>query len=159
VIEAGLDADNLENVIIGAGELRNLPAGIQAPPGVTYSCIRVVTSVTKEIENVVFENVTVNFKVPKTWIRQNDVDLATIRLFKYGDVWVPLKTELVGENAEYVYFRAWTTGLSIFAIAGEKAPWQWHSIVIPATIAIVFTAAIFYKLKSRQAVKRRRKKR
>jgi len=61
------------------------------------------------------------FKVPKSWIHENEVDKGTVKLFMLVDgQWQPLSTEVIGETAEFVGYRASVVGRTIYAIAGEK---------------------------------------
>jgi PGF-pre-PGF domain-containing protein len=151
--------ENLGKVVIGIGELRALPAGVPAPSGkVVYSYIRFITSAGESVGDVVFENVVIDFRVSRVWIRQNSIDENTIRLLRYENAWVPLETELTGENAENRYLRAWTAGLSIFVIVGEEAPEKipektpeetpqlpWYLVTIPGTAAMIAAAIAWHK--------------
>jgi hypothetical protein len=62
------------------------------------------------------ENGSVGFKVNKTWIEKNNVSEAMITLQRYDKEWQSLSTEKVGEDKNYVYFKAKTPGYSFFAI-------------------------------------------
>jgi clumping factor A len=66
------------------------------------------------------KNGLVGFKVEKAWIKDNNVDESRITLQWYNDSWVPLHTEKVGEDNNYVYFKAETPGFYFFAITEEK---------------------------------------
>ncbi|MFC1454531.1 PGF-pre-PGF domain-containing protein [Candidatus Undinarchaeota archaeon] len=87
------------------------------PKGISYKYL----SLTKNIENSKIENIDINFKVPKSWIGENNIDASTIILNRHSeDQWQKLLTEKQSEDSEYLYFRASTPGFSIFAITGEE---------------------------------------
>nr|WP_269850673.1 PGF-pre-PGF domain-containing protein [Methanosarcina horonobensis] len=69
------------------------------------------------------KNAYTGFKVDKEWIKNNSVNESNIALLWYDNKWEPLRTEKTGEDDNYVYFRAKTSGYSCFAISeytGEK---------------------------------------
>jgi len=69
-------------------------------------------------ENI--ENALIGFKVEKSWIMENGIDLPSVTLHRYHDnVWNALPTVMADEDEEYFYFTAETPGFSPFAIAGE----------------------------------------
>jgi PGF-pre-PGF domain-containing protein len=64
------------------------------------------------------ENAYTGFKVDKGWINNNSVNESNITLLWYDDsTWEPLITEKTGEDKNYVYFTAETSGYSCFAIS------------------------------------------
>ncbi|HOW14092.1 CARDB domain-containing protein [Methanosarcina sp.] len=63
------------------------------------------------------ENAYTGFKVDKEWIKNNSVEESNITLLWYDNKWKPLNTEKTGEDDDYVYFRAETSGYSCFAIS------------------------------------------
>ncbi len=70
-------------------------------------------------ENI--ENTLIGFKVEKSWIMENGIDLPSVTLYRYHDnVWNALQTAMADEDDEYFYFTAETPGFSPFAIAGEN---------------------------------------
>ena len=66
----------------------------------------------------------VRFAVSKSWLTDNNVDAAKLRLFRYTSEWVALTTSKVSEDSNEVLFEAETTGFSTFAIAEYIAPTQ-----------------------------------
>lgn len=64
---------------------------------------------------------TIEFKVDKTWISQNNIDIFTIRLNRYNDGnWEPLETHQLDRDSEFYYFNAKTPGFSPFAVTGKE---------------------------------------
>ena len=63
----------------------------------------------------------INFKVAKSWISENSIDVSTIVLSRYsGGVWNELPTTQTGEDDTYFYFEAISPGLSFFAITAQQ---------------------------------------
>jgi PGF-pre-PGF domain-containing protein len=73
-------------------------------------------------ENLDDENIQegkIKFKVEKSWINANSINVATIALYRYANTWNKLDTAKLSEDSSYVYFEATTPGFSYFAISGE----------------------------------------
>lgn len=62
----------------------------------------------------------IDFKVDKSWINENDIEKSSVKLVRFHDGWSSLPTEILNEDAEYVYYAAETPGFSVFAIVGEE---------------------------------------
>lgn len=62
------------------------------------------------------------FRIPKTWISENSVHKAGgVKLNRFTDRWERLPTYVVDEDSNYVYYEAYSKGLSsYFAITGEE---------------------------------------
>ncbi|RXA20948.1 PGF-pre-PGF domain-containing protein [Methanosarcina sp. MSH10X1] len=58
----------------------------------------------------------IEFKVEKSWIKDESINETLITLQRYDEDWQPLYTEKVREDDSYVYFEAETPGYSFFAI-------------------------------------------
>ncbi|MDI6655826.1 MAG: PGF-pre-PGF domain-containing protein, partial [Candidatus Hydrothermarchaeota archaeon] len=70
----------------------------------------------EDVEHVDFE-----FKVEKSWIKDKNIDAATVALYRFADnKWNKLPTSKVKEDTDYVYYSAKSPGFSYFAISGEK---------------------------------------
>jgi len=64
---------------------------------------------------------TINFKVEKSWVSENNIDDSTIKMYRYSNgKWNQLDTSRIGEKADYLYFEAETTGFSPFVVTGKK---------------------------------------
>ena len=167
--------ENVENLSIGVGGLKDRdgdgvpdpPPGIPAPAGVVYGYVRFyfISGLGEVMENAAFENVTIDFKVPRGWVQGNNIDENTIRLLKYANGWTPLETEFTKEEGGYLHFSARTTGLSLFAIVGgtpeeipevhEEIQSWWYLIAAPVLAAVV--AVLAWRLKFAR-VERKRKR-
>lgn len=65
----------------------------------------------------------VEFKVANSWIADNNIGEATVKLNRYdetGGNWNALPTSKVGEDDATVFFDAQTPGFSLFGVTGEK---------------------------------------
>jgi PGF-pre-PGF domain-containing protein len=70
-------------------------------------------------ENV--ENLSIGFKVEKSWLDENNLDASTVNLYRYEcNLWNALPTTVVSEDETYVYFESPTPGFSPFAICSEE---------------------------------------
>lgn len=66
------------------------------------------------------ENSEVCFKVEKSWVREKDIDQASISLNRYSDEkWEHLPVTLSEEDDDFLYFISETPGFSSFAITGK----------------------------------------
>jgi PGF-pre-PGF domain-containing protein len=81
------------------------------------SYIKVTTEV---VSNSNINSITISFKVPKEWFGENSVGYDEIALYRYTNKWIPLPTERVESDDDYVYYEAISLGFSYFAVA-EKS--------------------------------------
>lgn len=66
------------------------------------------------------ENSVICFKVEKAWMQEKRTDSSSIVLNRYNDgKWEQLPINVSGEDNEFTYFTAETTGFSSFAITGK----------------------------------------
>jgi len=86
------------------------------PKGEVYQYVEITS---KNITSEDVENVTLDFKVEKSWIDENSIDKNTVALNRYTAGWEKLPTVLVSEDDEFVYYEAVSSGFSVFAITGE----------------------------------------
>jgi len=62
----------------------------------------------------------INFEVKKSWIIENEINVSTIRLFRYSDGnWNPLITTKIGEDANNLILEVETLEFSPFAVCGK----------------------------------------
>ncbi|QLC50716.1 PGF-pre-PGF domain-containing protein [Methanolobus zinderi] len=62
----------------------------------------------------------VSFSVEKSWLEENDIDSANVRLMRYTTEWNQLETAIADEDSDFVYFTAKTPGFSPFAISAVE---------------------------------------
>jgi PGF-pre-PGF domain-containing protein len=71
------------------------------------------------------EDMKISFAVLKSWIQVNGVETTDIRLNHYhDDNWQVLDTEMTGEDEDFCFFEATTSGFSPFAITADIADEQ-----------------------------------
>lgn len=129
------------------------------------------------------EKVTVDFKVEKNWVEANKINESTLALHRYNDSndrWEKLVTSKVSEDSVNSYYQATSSGLSVFAVAGEKkatAPSEqlpaeekipekkpvelikevgkvtWKIILIILEVVVVVGILVYFKLKARRKLK------
>ncbi|MBI5698502.1 MAG: PGF-pre-PGF domain-containing protein [Thaumarchaeota archaeon] len=112
--------ETVSNVQVTVKE-SSLPTGasvaITTTAGSTYKYIDITTNVA----SAKVEKAKIKFKVEKSWITANSIASATVALQRYADnKWNKLSTSKVSEDTTYIYYEAESTGLSTFAITGEK---------------------------------------
>jgi PGF-pre-PGF domain-containing protein len=122
----------MEGVMIAVEVLPGSPAVLPQPNFQVYSYLSI--TMTTSAGNI--GGASINFKVPKSWIEQYSIDVDSIRLMKLNGEWRQLPTQVTGEDADYVYFVANTTGFSVFAIAGEE-----QAVVTPPTPTVISLSA------------------
>ena len=66
------------------------------------------------------DGATIEFKVDNVWLADNGLSETQISLFHYDDGWIELTTKSYLQDAKYSYFRAETSGFSLFAIGESK---------------------------------------
>nr|QNO56396.1 hypothetical protein EIIOIEJP_00003 [Methanosarcinales archaeon ANME-1 ERB7] len=92
------------------------PSEIPDPPGILYSYFDIFTNL--ESENI--HATTIHFRVHKSWTVFNDVNVETIKLWRYTNGWEELETAKIKEDDNHLHFCAETKGFSLFAITSEK---------------------------------------
>ncbi|RLF42303.1 MAG: hypothetical protein DRN12_00720 [Thermoplasmata archaeon] len=150
---------NIEGLNVNIEELSGKPSDIPEPLESVYIYFSIETDAEEDI------SMTFTFKVEKTWLDENNLDKNTVKLLRYhNDKWQPLKTSIIKEDNEYIYYESETPGLSIFAITAAAVskgaptsvevttPSIMHLIVIliAGIITAVLVAAIYYKKRSRE---------
>lgn len=107
----------VSNIRIIIKKLAGLPADvIQEIIGKVYHYINVTK---RNIQDTDMSKVYIKFAVNKSWITANNIDSATIRLYRWSNYqWNPLTTSKVSEDSEEIFYQAESPGLSYFMIGG-----------------------------------------
>jgi PGF-pre-PGF domain-containing protein len=101
--------------------LSDAPAGVPNPSGKSYQMMSIDVGSEGTISKDNADNIMIRFKVSKEWIKENDIDVSTIRMTRYhGGGWQDLPTYQEREEDEFIYFTAETPGFSIFNVVGDK---------------------------------------
>jgi len=125
IIQVFIDVFTRATISFRAVELTNGPS--DAPPllAPVYKYFEIVT----DLEDSNVENATIMFRVNKTWIQQNDINISTVVMHRYTTQWNALPTVQIDEDFRYVYYEAQTPdGFSLFGVNATRAP---PIIVIP----------------------------
>ncbi len=111
--------NTVNNVNVSIQKLPRKPVEIRAiPPGKNYGYFNISG---ENIEDKDIEKATIQFKVEKSWIGENNIDVNTIKLSRYSEgKWSAIATVRVDEDGTYFYFEAESPGFSTFAITGEE---------------------------------------
>jgi methanogen extracellular protein (TIGR04279 family)/PGF-pre-PGF domain-containing protein/uncharacterized repeat protein (TIGR01451 family) len=108
--------DTLVTVVLLKGK-SSLTYG--APSGILYQYLDILINNATSAASEDFYNASISFKVNKTWVQNNNLNLSSIVLNRYHNgMWNALPTVLTGQDANYLYFTAVTPGFSPFAISG-----------------------------------------
>ncbi|TES83951.1 MAG: PGF-pre-PGF domain-containing protein, partial [Hadesarchaea archaeon] len=107
----------VQNVNVTVTQSTSTPSGISiGAPGATYSYLDITV---QNLSDANIDYVVISFKVEKSWLNANGIDPTTVALYRYsGGVWMTLPTEIVSEDATYVYYSARSPGFSVFSISG-----------------------------------------
>ncbi|MGB7001127.1 MAG: NosD domain-containing protein [Halobacteriota archaeon] len=92
------------------------PAEFPDPPGIVYGYFDISTN----IEPEKIRSSKIHFKVLKSWTVFNDVNVETIKLWRYANGWEELETAKIKEDDNYLHFYAETKCFSLIAITSEK---------------------------------------
>ncbi|MFV9629797.1 MAG: PGF-pre-PGF domain-containing protein [Methanosarcinales archaeon] len=66
---------------------------------------------------------TIEFKVEKSWVTQNNIDETSIQMNRYNNgSWDTLVTSLIDQDDNNLYFKSETPGFSSFAVTGKTKP-------------------------------------
>ena len=89
------------------------------PAGVIYKYVNIFVGTSGWSEGK-FSSSVINFQVPASWFEENNIDPATITLYRYHDgEWQPLGTTLTGQAGGYYQYSSPTPGFSTFMILGQ----------------------------------------
>lgn len=102
-------------------ELKNKSTLVsELPEGEVYKSFNVWVGNSGYASSKNIENSVLCFKVEKAWMQENGIDSSSITLNRYSDEeWEQLPINSSGEDDEFMYFTARTTGFSSFAITGK----------------------------------------
>jgi PGF-pre-PGF domain-containing protein/PGF-CTERM protein len=124
VSEVKIEVKNtVSDVHVTVQKYASAPSSVASAPteGKAYSYMNISAKNIKD-ENV--ENASINFKVNKSWISENNISINTVKLSRFNEItneWGKLPTKKVGEDNDTVYFEAQSEGFSIYVITGETA--------------------------------------
>ncbi|AFV25371.1 cadherin [Methanolobus psychrophilus R15] len=122
VISISFDAkDNKGLVVANVQVLSSTPEGISTPSGNPYQLMSIDVGSQGTISSHNANNILIHFKVSREWIRENNIDVSTIRMTRYHDgQWNDMPTYQEREEDDHIYFYAETPGFSIFSVVGDE---------------------------------------
>jgi PGF-pre-PGF domain-containing protein len=108
----------LSNVDIEVQALKSKPVSAAAAAKV-YQYLRINK---KNIVDDDAESIKVRFRIPKSWLTDNNLASGDISLYRYkDDKWNRLVTKVTGTDDTYVNYEAETPGFSYFAVGSKAA--------------------------------------
>ncbi|RJQ17128.1 PGF-pre-PGF domain-containing protein [Candidatus Woesearchaeota archaeon] len=81
--------------------------------GIVYKYFNITPSFTNGIINT-----SIFFRVRNSWITQNNINDATVKMKKYNASWITLTTQKLSSDNSYTHYKAVTNKFSIFAMYG-----------------------------------------
>lgn len=109
------------------------------PPEIVYRNINLWVGLAGFATERNIENATVAFRVDRSWIDENSIDISTIRLYSYNksdETWIPLPTVMTGRDDSYIYFESRTMMFGNLVIAGSSTePARRYAVVPDLTVA------------------------
>jgi len=120
VYELRIDVKNLvvqARINIEPTDPEEVSLGI-LPGGVVFDYFNVSA---RNIENQELEKLTMSFRVPTSWMEENNVDAGTVKLLRLNPgAWVELETSIISNGTDTVSYQADSESFSMFAIVGES---------------------------------------
>jgi len=121
--------------VITAMPRSNLPTNMAPPPTTVYQYLSITSSTITGVVN----QTALDFSVPQSWLTEHGFTMGDIVMMRNVDgQWQTLDTYFVSEKGGNVFYRAFTTGFSYFAIAYQKGGTNMTSFTpVPTTLAMV----------------------
>jgi PGF-pre-PGF domain-containing protein len=135
VTELGFVAKKWLSGIISIETLLEKPRGVSSAPGRVFKYIDITPL---QIKSDDIEAMSISFKVEKSWLEKNSIDLEAVALYRFAGTWEKLDTVKIREDDVFVYYSATSSGFSYYAISGAvKLPLETTAPVTapPATAA------------------------
>jgi PGF-pre-PGF domain-containing protein len=156
-------SNDFNNVTFSIKKLDEKPIDIPEKPledclSYVYLDIKLTSNDVYMHENE-FEFLKFHFKINKSWINENNIDLDSVKLYRFNNDWQQLFTILIDEDDLYFYFEAESPGLSIYTVVGTEIVEGSPDIIINNTfiplnawiaiigIVIIVMITMVYKLK------------
>jgi PGF-pre-PGF domain-containing protein len=132
--------ETVYNVRIVAEALEKKPYPSMADPvGKVLSYLKLTKS---GISNTQFEKAEVDFQVPVSWLKENDISQSEVYLQRDAtNKWETVETTYISEDADYAYFKAVTPTFSYFVITGMDGSGYTEPSIPPETEAPPVTTA------------------
>ncbi len=115
---------NQSSVTVQIDQLSGVPSSSQSPPSSAGKPVLIVFfSVPPQIENNI-SSIVINFKVPisslsSLGLSPGSSSLVVERYSNSSKTWTSLPTTVTGSDSKYIYLKATSPGLSLFAIAAS----------------------------------------
>ena len=106
---------NVSNVSLTVSRKANQSLPLTFPSGLLYQAFKINTTVSNDHLN----NVTLDFRVSKTWLSQQNYTYNDVLLYRIPDqdsLWQALATKSIREDNDYYYFTSLSPGFSTFII-------------------------------------------
>ncbi|MBU3905145.1 MAG: PGF-pre-PGF domain-containing protein [Nanoarchaeota archaeon] len=109
--------NEMTNAVLKITKLTTLPSNVDSPTGTVYKYFNFVQT---RMEDEDISKVKIQFKVAKSWVEFNEIDLDTIVMKRWNEGWEKLSTKQVSDDSTNYLFEATSTGFSYFIIEGTQ---------------------------------------
>ncbi|MBI2664891.1 PGF-pre-PGF domain-containing protein [Candidatus Woesearchaeota archaeon] len=111
-------SEEIKNAEVTVGNIKKLPDDVPAPTGVkVFQHLQIEHD---KIDNDKVLSSTIEFRVPLSWLTENNFQAADISLYRYTSKWDELATTHLSSDAENAYYQAASPGLSYFVVAAKQ---------------------------------------
>ncbi|MBU0757598.1 MAG: PGF-pre-PGF domain-containing protein [Nanoarchaeota archaeon] len=111
--------DITKTVSITVSQVISLSSSMPELDNLLYKYARITTG---NLPDSIIENVKIRFKVKDSWIKENNIDISSIKLNRYTGKWDLLPTSLTDTDSKYFYFEATSPGFSYFGVNAKAKP-------------------------------------
>ncbi|MBI2499697.1 PGF-pre-PGF domain-containing protein [Candidatus Woesearchaeota archaeon] len=108
--------NNQRDVSVKINQLSALPGTVSKPVGIIYKSFEININ----LDNSIFSESKIRFKVNKRWLENNGYGKESIILKKLVSGWINLDTKYLSQDTLNYFYEADTNGFSIFSIVAEK---------------------------------------
>ncbi|MEM2873973.1 MAG: PGF-pre-PGF domain-containing protein [Candidatus Nanoarchaeia archaeon] len=91
-----------ENVKVRIYELTDGPSSAPPLSNIVYKYWQIITE--NMPQNISIDKIEIKFKVSKRWVEEKNIDINTLRLNRYTNIWNELPTKLIAEDLNNYYF-------------------------------------------------------
>lgn len=107
--------NNVANIKIMISKLPSLPSNV--PYDINGKVYNYISTSEQNFTDADIKSVNISFAVNKTWLTNNNIDASNITLYRWANnKWNDLSASKISEDANEVFFRVSSPGLSVFII-------------------------------------------
>ncbi|VVB87912.1 Disaggregatase related repeat protein [uncultured archaeon] len=113
---------NAGEINVAVEVLRNTSSLVKtSPDGIIYKNIHIWVGTYGFATPDKIKKGEITFRVKRSWIEDNSIDLDSINMMHYDGSWQSMPTQKISENDAYLYYKASANSFSPFVITGNKS--------------------------------------